>query len=457
MSETFIYDTSIYQKYFDKSNKLILPPPFSCKKWDGDGLPNIVKFITNKWHGKLIFGGSSLLHCLYFNNEDWGEKDYDIWSCTCIIDEILIYLQSIQDKENIIFENPIICNNYFQKYTGVNIIYNISFNGIKLQLLKLDKFYCIDHGPYKSFIDHIDFSFLKILYDGNMICYYTKDINKVKEKKGTWEQLKIFKAESTILKQFQKKEERILKYKNRGFIFENICNHCNNNKCNFKHYTSCLNTLNELGNIDFSTYHKKCISNSEKLAYLGLLLKTCKITEFHNFFDEWNNEKKIVNYDDDYLIEKIVSYLITESVNYGVFSVVKKIYEMFENTEHKIDLTHDNNMYMYNAVKKNYVNIAKFFAEKNLSYNLKICEDRIVNFSIKSIFDLYIDSNDPMFFKKIIVDSKDSDDCEYCIICKYTIADFKLNCNHNYCNTCFALWLKDNNECTYCKLPLAFK
>ena len=182
----------IYQEYFDKSTARILPVPYSCKQWDGEGLPDIVKFITKKWNGKLIFGGSSLLHHLYFSDEDWGEKDYDLWSCTCVIDEILIYLQSMQDKDKIIFEDPIICNNYFQKYTGVNIIYNINFNDIKLQLLKLDKFYCIDQGPYKAFIDHIDFSFLKILYDGNMVCYYTHDLNKVKEKKGTWIQLNKF-------------------------------------------------------------------------------------------------------------------------------------------------------------------------------------------------------------------------------------------------------------------------
>ena len=430
--------SSTEDSYFNETK--ILPEPFTSKEWDGDGLPKIITKITTKWNGKMIFGGSSLLHLLYFKDEDWGNKDYDIWSCTCVINEMLLYLQLF---DNIKIEK-LVCSKYFSKYAGVSIIHNVYYDDLKIQLLILDKFYCIQKGSNNNFVQNIDFSFLRILYDGNRICYYVNDLDKVKAKKGKW----IQGTSNTPKSKWDNKKLRIDKYIDRGFTFENICNFCDFAYPSHEHLCACLNNKYEINSLSLEDIGEKCHKCSERIIFLTLVASKGKIDLFKIYFEKWKTLINI-NYENEYLFNMIV--------NTGAYTLVKLVYEYASEIGKPISLNANNNEAVYCAYKKNYINTIKYLCEINSNYEVEICEDRIVKFSIKNIFDRYIDSGDKMFFIKEISGSSEPDkDTTNCIICKYTVAEVKLQCNHEYCNTCLSIWLKEKNECTYCNKSIQY-
>ena len=437
-------------------SNFLLPKYFKSLEWDGYDLPEIVRNIIHFKRGKLLFGGSSLIYHLYFDDEDWGERDYDIWSDHKTIDEILDYINDNYDKNDYII-SEILCNNSFQSYSNIDIIYNITYKNYIIQLLKISK----DIGISKLVLN-IDFSFLNVKYDGNKIYFFDEENYEDMKKK-----IGIVYSDNNYRK--VKNYHRIKKYQERGFIFKNLCPHCNLIiNPNIEHYQFCLSrtfiyfinfhldtkiiSFNDIifKNIDISeNLLKEFIENNYvknecnffEISFLIILVSINNFSFFKKYIKIWEDIN--FSYNKEFLFKILVKF--------GATRYVKYLYNFCKDNNKEIDILVNNNQCIYIIYKNNFKELSKWFESICPYFEFITIDDRIISYKINTIFDLYTKFNDENILLNNIKNSKKNSE-DSCAICKYSDSEIKLECGHSYCNTCLALYLKDNApQCAYCK------
>ena len=162
-----------------------------------DKFPDFLNEILNEF--TCYFAGSSLIHDVYFPEEDWGERDYDVWCSKINFDKINLKLC----KEG----NVPIRMEYFkkaEKYQKTIAISEYKIQNKKLQLINI--------GNNVFNFTEFDFSFLQCYYDGKKI--------------HTHNQYEPHLKIGTISRTDKNTQERIIKYQKRGFHFLNLCFGC---------------------------------------------------------------------------------------------------------------------------------------------------------------------------------------------------------------------------------------
>ena len=210
------------------------------KEYDGSNFPVIVnQLLTNDG---VIFGGSSLIHDVYFREEDWGERDYDLW---CLNSQYF-KMQNHLRKENC---KKIKEERYENRYGRLKI------NGICEYIYKIDdttkiKIQLINVGnDFSLMVKNLDFTFVSVIYDGKKIKFFNTIEKEIIEKKGN---VLIYRNNGCTCDRCKRTSEisektakRIEKYQKRGFTFFNLCQFCSNKVLSFKHFIKCRNLLED--------------------------------------------------------------------------------------------------------------------------------------------------------------------------------------------------------------------
>lgn len=390
-----------------------------------DKLPDFINEILNEY--KCYFAGSSLIHDVYFPDENWGERDYDIWCDNENFDKINLKLCTSG--------NVPIRMEYFKKigdYQKSIAISEYNFENKKLQLINIgnNKFSCYD----------FDFTFLRCYYDGKNFKHYYEE--HLKNKVG-------------FIERFDNNSiNRIDKYVKRGFKFLNLCFYClkNENQINNRDYSEkkffCRNCFNDNFNSLSLENELRIISNENYLIknylldYLFTLIKMKKIDRFKEILerikDELNNDQ----------IFRLLNFLgklnLTESFIY-TFELVKQL----------------ENKYIYEMItslinKKCGGNCILYLEKKIYSLYLDKIEDHIISFRFLNNLELAHKNKDIIHYYLELQLEKGTNE-EDCPVCKIEKTNIKLNCGHYFCSKCLYKIIFESDiskKCGICRSPL---
>lgn len=430
---------------------------FEIKDFDGFNLPSFVNEILNLNLGKIFFGGSSLLHDLYFPQEQWKNRDYDIWCHSSEFKLIQKYLQ--QKKINKIENN--------QNYYHDNNIKNIENYQIENNILQI-----INVNKIKNIISKIDFSFNTVFYDGLKLYFIKTFEEEVKNKIGYFlYQPELENRCVCCIRNDNNLQNRFEKYSERGFKFENICPLCltNPNKkiLTLEHILICVFKKLQLRYDIY--FHKLTIDKTfikilnqmeereEIMKNLRELMKENKnnsyfygfILMFNNFFEEVKFNPRLINNEKSYL-----ELILLNLGKIGLTSLFKDIYSYYyslypnKKFEKKV---------LNIVCDENNITTAEYLMSLNPKISLKIQGDFIYNFEIKSLFTCFLENKNINDLIEGIKNSKIFDGNDECIICKKNNTDISLECNHSFCGNCISEYfqLKQNKkeklQCPICR------
>ena len=98
---------------------------------------------------------------------------------------------------------------------------------------------------------------------------------------------------------------------------------------------------------------------------------------------------------------------------------------------------HKDNLFS-RAVSRKFIDIVKWFCNKfSNRYEIKIIDNLIIDYKINY---LILNENENIYLDNIL-------DCNIC----YEKSNIITNCNHQFCNECITIWLKNKNNCPYCR------
>ena len=264
--------------------------PLQIKEYNGENFPKIIKELLYN-PKKIIFGGSSLIHDLYFQSEDWGERDYDLW---CVSSEFFKLKHKLFKDKNCKKIKEETFKYSHLKMEGISeYLYKISDEqSIKIQIINVGK-------SFEYMINNLDFSFISVIYDGENIHFLKTTEKEIMEKSGNVLSTKTNFCSCNLCHTktdiSAKTIGRIIKYKNRGFTFQNICPFCPNNqilspnhiiKCQLKQDT------NKYLLTDISNENEKIteIAKSQNpeiiLCCLSIYARFLEMEQFINLFNE---------------------------------------------------------------------------------------------------------------------------------------------------------------------------
>ena len=414
------------------------------KYWDGDSLPKNVKNILD--NNDLFLTGSSLIHDHYFLNENWEDRDYDIWGNRDDINAAIDYLKKTND--NIEIEELDDKESEYKYEFLISSIKNVKCGDLLIQFLE---FYLGTDIYYV--IENTDFSFLKLYYHKNYI-YYFVDENDIKQRVGTISK----KYSKTSMDPTNKIMQRVKKYHFRWFNFTNLCKSCHKYaEPDIAHYKNCIRKKYLHNQID--QVLKFSLSYPDNKLFIAILTTfiTSKIPEdfikLYNYYTKNHNIKINIHDEDDYLFR----YAAIR----GMATICKFLYmiSLDENQNSKINISKGNHMTFNQVVNLNYIKTAEFLCLVFPEYSMKIVDDIIVDYEIESLFDIYARTKDKnIVIKKLKGECKlcENNEDEICAICKTAQVEASLKCNHNFCMTCLTLWLNHNQSCPYCSEVLTY-
>lgn len=425
-----------------------------CKPYDGIDLPHSVVTLIKKHQGNVLFGGSSLIHDIYFKDEDWGKRDHDMW---CLEDAYNSILQTLLKTKGVkqIATNDFEKNKYYGRFKIFAIsdfLYKEKGKKIFLQLINIgrpsDKFYKV--------LTNIDLSFNSVFYNGENIYFFHTTEEDVKNKTGNYitnPKLHTFcncsKCHGHIEhKLLRKEQERYDKYLSRKFTINNICPFCREkNISTLNHTINCLRrkmTKNKEKNINFFQSFDE-LSEEQLLAITnsmeqyqnnpGLLLGCLLVILFNRnlelFYDMHDKFKSKINYKMNFFYEFL--YMIVMNgllTGFKLFFPLVPHEKLFEKGVTELFLL---------ACKKNYINIGRYFNSLSNRFRLEIFEDKIFSYKFLSIYEFYLENqNIELLTKELkylqLYEATDEEDI--CPICKISPSNLILNCKHKYCDIC---------------------
>lgn len=436
---------------------------FVKQSYDGNNFPKIVNEILDENFGKVFFGGGSLIHDLYFKEEDWGDRDYDIWcfhsSYKKVIRKMMHNINSRQIK-----------NKEFKSYYGNFTIIGITeflIYGIRLQI--------IDIGNVNSFdpiIRNIDLSFNTVMFDGKNLFFYLTDQEKIISKKGYFIKNE-FQCICTkcVTHISEKAQERIKKYEKRGFQIMNVCSFCEErHMSNFSSSLECWKKFLDIEEsisvykyktgelieqkIDILINKLNIIENFVDICAGLYLINMCRDMEiFQRLFVHLSEKIKIMP-------ENIFFEVVVKFIEIGSVTGVKLFYSLFK----QYNFNEKSGKLFGHACRLNFIGIARFFESLSPRFQMVIYEDKIFEFRFMNIYEYFLETGDVEFIlkevpslKKIeVLDNYDED--ELCPICKYDNPNIALACNHKFCVIClikfFAQKTRDMEtvNCPICRL-----
>ena len=415
--------------------------------YNGENFPEIIQKILSD--NGVIFGGSSLIHDVYFPEEDWGERDYDLWCLKSSYSKIHSNLRRNKNAKKL--KEEIFQYSHLKMEAIAEFKFNISENNsIKIQLINVGL-------SFDNMINNLDFSFISVLYDGTKIHFLKTTKQEVLEKKGN---VLIFNNSSCSCgccpneDITQKTINRILKYEKRGFTFQNICPFCRSKKiheltdthllkCKFKYKpTKYIN--NDFPEEKLPIIDELSISNNPEIitCCLSIYARTLQMEKFINLF---NSQKHILKIHSQYY-----ERLINDCLKNGLFTFFKLLFEFgkydYENT----------GKFFLESCSRNYINISRYLAGIYERLKLEIFEDKIIEYKILSIFEYYLETNNPSILSKEMpniqfTEIKYDDDGEeiICPICKFYPTNITLKCGHDFCDKCIILYFANEDNKKY--------
>lgn len=424
--------------------------------YDGIDLPIIINEILQEEN--VIFGGSSLIHDIYFKEEDWGERDYDLWCTEHSYFKIQRKLR-INEKCKKIKEET-----YNSKYSHlrINSLCEYSYKNddetkLKIQLINVGR-------NFKYMIKNLDFSFVSLIYDGTNLKFIFTTEQEIKEKKGC-----ILIPNNNGINTCscgmcmrnndisQKTILRIKKYQKRGFTFLNLCTFCKNYEIlSFEHFNKCkCKKIEETKkNEEISTLASTTTNPELIICCLNFYAKNRLMEDFINLF---NHKKELIQFHSQNF-KKLLQFCADN----GQYTFFKLLME-FWNTQ----LNYLIEEIFLNCGRKNYINICRYLSNKYPKLYINIFEDKITEYKILSIFEYYLEYNDANILTtempqiKFIEGKTNEDGSEaICPICKCFSSNIELSCGHDFCDKCIITYFANQHnkgtklKCGVCRLNL---
>ena len=426
---------------------------YQTRNFGGEGLPDFVNEILNLKPGKIFFGGSSLIHDLYFPDEEW-KRDYDIWCHSSEFKLIKDYLQ----KSN--YQNIATIENNYQD-SNIKNIENYQVNQNILQIINVSQI--------KKIVDKIDFSFNTVFYDGIKLYFVKTSEEDIKNKIGEYLYQPHLECSCYCCQDTDKiLNERINKYQSRGFTFKNFCPLCPPKKLlTLNHLMICVfkkmeiiydvNLINLSINKDLIKSLNFLENQQEVKEYFQFLLKEHQenkylygfLVLFNNFFEPTNLEPSLVYFNQNYL-ELILLYI----GKLGLTSLFQQFYQCYQS---KYSSQKFEKKVLETICYENNVETAKYLSSLNPKISLKIQGDFIYSYEIKSLFQCFLENNKIEILINGIKNSQISNNQEECFICNKNKNDISLSCNHSFCGACLAEYYhlkelkKEKLQCPMCR------
>jgi len=470
---------------FEKKIEKYLNVPYkSIKDYNGELFPKLILEIINENKGNILFGGSSLIHDLYFNKETWEKRDYDLWCLEPTFNKIKRKLNRLQNCKKIKedeYENQ---NKYYNRfktsaiaeYNYIDYSQEIKNRIIKIQLINIG----IERINIMNTINNIDLSFNTVFYDGEKLIYFQTTEEEILNKKGYFIPKKLISplnhCSCIICLQKNKnplndKElQRIKKYKMRGFSITNLCPLCDNaNAISLKHCSDCWkNKLkittennfykdgNQITKNHIEIIKKEMTKYKENSFLLASIMMIISTRNIDLILETFNNFKEYFD-----ISSCAFNLILTFQIEIGFFTGFKLFFELIEP-----HLTTYSNKRIGELFTKscqwNHHNIAKFLSEKYPRCNLTIFEDKIIDFKYLNTFEYFFLTNDLTIITKeynsIFITTEESE--ENCSICQTDFPNLILCCKHRFCSNClinyYQLQLNKNLKlnCPMCRTDI---
>lgn len=430
------------QYYSKQPNQII--------KYSGTDLPSIINDIL-KIKG-AFFGGSSLMHDIYFEEEDWGERDYDIW---CSNNAFIQIHQFLTKSVNLLkISKNVVNTGYYENFRIRRLreyIFSTSKGNIKIQLINVARRKFIDYV-----VEKIDFSFSTLIYDGENLLFFKTDEVSIKSKRGTVsgivEKNSCPCADCKRRKLNSKNWNRIRKYINRGFTIENICMLCYPHNIHIISLKDCMNCIYNEKNFFVNKEDSRAFLE-EKLVkcdgkhstiILAFLVVCIRMRDLEFFLDYYKRKEEFIDiYSEDYFY---ALYFLAQNGAYTAFKT------LMDKVIGKVDFDSKLKEFFNTAVKNNYKNIALYYCRVNPRYSVEIYEDVIVSDNVSTLFKYYLDTSDISIFAIDLPDfTVIEDGMEECPVCKFNNVNLQTKCGHNFCGDCILGWMENNKNCPICR------
>jgi len=436
------------------------------KDYDGRDFPDIINTILRENLGGVIFGGSSVIHDLYFKEENW-DRDYDIWCLSSNYAKIKTELIVKWRCDNIKTEKYKRLE-YYEIFNPKEISeynYKTEELKIKIQLINIGTLIT----TFTDMITNIDLTFNTVFYDGLKLFYFRTTEERVKAREGEYEIFIHFNAEDCFCNRCMKDQyeninkrqiTRIQKYRERGFHITNLCPLCDTPaKLSIFHVFNCIKKKLGLelkdsieskfyligGKIDEERLHQLIKYGESDNSYmvissLLLILSTRRIDLFMEKLEEWK--------------EKIT--VDGKNVLYSVFKIGSEIAFRKFNEIYRLNSKKLEKLFLFSC-KRKYLNLARYISSLSSRLRLDIQEDTIVEYKILNIFDAYLNTNDESEILTEFNKIKKIEDNEDCPICKYRVCNIEIGCRHKFCMNCLMLYfsIKTTNQqslnCPICR------
>jgi hypothetical protein len=438
--------------------------PLEIKKYDGSNFPPLVNEILRKFKNKAFFGGSSLLHDVFFKDEHWASRiDYDIWCKDDIYQNILAM---IEEKGLVKIHDTKYSIKYYHIFKIkelVDFTFEIDRKQYIIQVINIG-------SNFYSFIDKIDFTFNTILYNGEDLIFFRTTESQVIQKHGELQVDVITdKCECEECKHKRvsyKQITRIEKYRSRGFKINNFCPFCTPHEyklINYKlitiqHFESCVLNLTYspyILRLEDTQFQKildivrESTNSNIILCCLNIIARTLRIEEFLSVFYEkqcssfLNTNSKSFN---DILIDFTIN---------GQFTFFKLFFDVLKT---KIRITATPIQILFRkACAFNCINIARYISSHSQRYELLIFEDKIYEHNILTVFEHYVKT------KKIqavfdeypsitLFENQEENEDSICSICKENQCNIRLPCGHEFCDCIFTYFVTTfSTRCGTCR------
>lgn len=410
------------------------------REYQGKHFPKFVNEIVNLKPGKIFFGGSSLIHDLFFPRENWGKTDYDIW---CSSSESELIKEYFKPYHKII-------NDFVTQDCNIKQVQRYKINNQRIQIIFVQNI-------TKVFLKK-NFSFNTVFYDGNKIYYFRTTENDVKNKQGVYLYHPLLNSDYSTKRELNYQTQKYLK---RGFKIKNLCPKCNKPRvlslehtfvCTFKNelssYIGLLNrtfikSLNQMEEVDkIKTYLQNELEKNNPYSYGFILM-------FNNFLEKVSfNPNKI--YQD-------MSYLELILINLGKLGLTELFIEIYSFYQKKYDNKKFEKRILNLVCDENNIHLARYLSLLNPKISLNIRGDFIFSYEIKNIFTCFLEKNDIKVLSSGIKDSEIFNKDEECFICQKNKNEITLQCKHSFCGTCLSQFYqlkekkKEQLQCPMCR------
>ena len=451
-------------KYFNVPCKEIEP-------YDGVDFPSIINELLDQHNGNIIFGGSSLLHDLFFKTSQW-ERDYDIW---CEDRAYKAIKRTLNQKTNCSkikeeqFEK-VSQNIYYGRFQSKSICeFNYVCNdcckqSLKIQLINVGT----NYDKFERIINNVDLTINTVFYDGKSLIYVDTTKEDILAKKCQYRfHLKSYHGLCSCSNCAQEKSisekemNRIKKYEGRGFTIDNLCPLCEGKySLSLRHCLCCLRKKMSIDKgIDFFSWGARI--SEDNINYILTTLEAYPRQEFilaslvlflankrlDLFLENLEKYKHLLNfYHPDY--NRVLSLFVEN----GITTAFTKFYELIESSLMEYSNKRINQLFTI-ACKKNFINLARFIENKSLRCKFEIFEDKITSYKFVNIFEFYLEKKDPKILDHLkYIKQNEAPSEENCSICHTNFPNFTLNCNHRFCDSCIMTYFsiedkKKNKPC----------